>query len=815
MNTLKKLMITLLALCLLLTAAPALAEGADIQCSGMPQEVIAFFAQSQFGGAFVGPNGGVLVENTPGGSFYFAVLQREGHNTLYGFEKKNGKYQYWLVTDAAIPQGEGYISLAHLYGEHYFLLDDPLWLNDAVDLIFTRIDDEEQADSAVLFEVNSAGQWHVRVVSFHACWDEAFLNEDSVFYNLDEGDTRETVYGVVERNLRYFSWADFPKSIKDAREKLTNPPAIPTGELTAQRIKFEGGQKFPVYSGPGETYQRLGNGKAAVSTNDWIQVFGSENGYILIQYDLSSDQMRVGWIDQSALPRGASVSPLRFSYQDAHTAAAAVLTDDPFVSQTPVRSLKGGQAVKWLAVSGNWVYVEIADQGAPIRGFVQRSALTLDDQEALPQAPQGTAYEASFENGIYTAHAQVSMGENNEISASVRVTGPAFWAESGADAITGYQLYANNVPLAVLSTGSKNAGAWDYTFTASAALPQKATLLGLCPVHARSGLVAGEMITLSLESGKAPVIPGNLAVVNNPNPAERLHLRRSATAASASLGKYYNGTQATLIVGGTEYEGFSHVRIGDAEGYMMTEYLAFGAAAGQVNDARPVVTVQNAAGTGLNLRTAPSTDGAVLQLLKNGVQVTVMGLTEDWLHVSFNGQTGYIAATGVAPRLSYDLYTGGGSTGSARKARINGSCSVYSQPITDELLKKTNGDTDPYIMGILSPGDVVTVYQTKDRFAQVDYGGSRYWVSLSALSYLSDAASAESSYQLARMVGTDSVYTTPEDLPFDAGDPRGNIDGYCSDGTEVKVYQVKNGFARIRQNPAGWVHLTSIEFIEN
>ena len=39
----------------------------------------------------------------------------------------------------------------------------------------------------------------------------------------------------------------------------------------------------------------------------------------------------------------------------------------------------------------------------------------------------------------------------------------------------------------------------------------------------------------------------NWAVVHNPNPEDRLHLRTAANQAAASLGKYYNGTPVQVL----------------------------------------------------------------------------------------------------------------------------------------------------------------------------------------------------------------------------------------------------------------------------
>lgn len=62
------------------------------------------------------------------------------------------------------------------------------------------------------------------------------------------------------------------------------------------------------------------------------------------------------------------------------------------------------------------------------------------------------------------------------------------------------------------------------------------------------------------------------AMVNNPDPKDRLHLRMEPDKNSRSKGKYYNGTPVTVL----ETKGaWTHVEIGDAKGWMMSKYLYF------------------------------------------------------------------------------------------------------------------------------------------------------------------------------------------------------------------------------------------------
>ena len=81
------------------------------------------------------------------------------------------------------------------------------------------------------------------------------------------------------------------------------------------------------------------------------------------------------------------------------------------------------------------------------------------------------------------------------------------------------------------------------------------------------------------------------AVVNNPKPTDRLHLREQPDRKSVSLGKFYNRTPVYV----DEIRGeWAHVSIGrDLSGWMMTDYLAFGADMDKVACAFPQLTVKD------------------------------------------------------------------------------------------------------------------------------------------------------------------------------------------------------------------------------
>lgn len=82
------------------------------------------------------------------------------------------------------------------------------------------------------------------------------------------------------------------------------------------------------------------------------------------------------------------------------------------------------------------------------------------------------------------------------------------------------------------------------------------------------------LIPLTEETLKKTLDASGWAVVNNPNPKERLHLRTKPDKNSDSLGKFYNGTPVRVL----ETTGdWCRVAIGTdgMEGWMMKQYLAF------------------------------------------------------------------------------------------------------------------------------------------------------------------------------------------------------------------------------------------------
>ena len=165
-------------------------------------------------------------------------------------------------------------------------------------------------DSA--YFTHEANGWQLTNLSFGDTTQVEVTRSGMTFLTLSDNGkwVKTTVSGVVETAMAQFSMDRFPRTVAAAREHLTNPPTIPDSPWSwtypygfpqpSQYAKLAAGKQYAVYSAPSDTSFRAANGKALLSTNDWVQVFFEEDGYLLVQYAISRHQYRIGYIKADA-----------------------------------------------------------------------------------------------------------------------------------------------------------------------------------------------------------------------------------------------------------------------------------------------------------------------------------------------------------------------------------------------------------------------------------------------------------------------------------------------------------------------------------
>lgn len=232
------------------------------------------------------------------------------------------------------------------------------------------------------------GVWRIKVVTDTNRQMISFVFDDRIGYREGE-DTGEYIdwehnrmkyaYGTYDNRFAAFNIYAFPKTYEEASEALTNPPVTPTDFYTPVSVTLRPREKYDVFAAPGRDSYRAANGKAVMSTNDWVQIFGEEDGWVLVQYDISRDQMRFGYVDASVLPKDTEVQSLIWYDLPEQTIKANIgVTDDPLVSQSMICWLNAGDKVKVLSEFGSWYYIEVTPgTGKTLRGFIPQTVIDL------------------------------------------------------------------------------------------------------------------------------------------------------------------------------------------------------------------------------------------------------------------------------------------------------------------------------------------------------------------------------------------------------------------------------------------------------
>ncbi len=144
----------------------------------------------------------------------------------------------------------------------------------------------------------------------------------------------------------------------------------------------------------------------------------------------------------------------------------------------------------------------------------------------------------------------------------------------------------------------------------------------------------------TLEELNARLDRTKLAVVCNPDPNDRLHLRTKPSREANSLGKFWNGTPVRVL---GERDGWCQVEIGTdgrLTGWMLKKYLVTGEKMDQVT---PCFSQQTLRDDKAETETPIYTDLSLKECYCTHSGWELMGVVNDWLYVvvTDEGETGY------------------------------------------------------------------------------------------------------------------------------------------------------------------------------
>ena len=223
--------------------------------------------------------------------------------------------------------------------------------------------------------------WHISHFDDERTGMVVSLSDDLMTFEDEFGELGYTMRTSFKNRVATFDMAAFLQAAERARSVL------PTG---GERIEgyvlpvpkegsFPKNVRYDVFSAPQADSYRAANGKAMVSSNGVIEIYGETREWLMVRYEVSKSQSRIGYITSDALPLDTPVRALRFAYQPARLMSNAVLTDDPEHSRSALRKLAAGEEVILLAEMDDWAYVETTmPDGRTVRGFIPSAVITVN-----------------------------------------------------------------------------------------------------------------------------------------------------------------------------------------------------------------------------------------------------------------------------------------------------------------------------------------------------------------------------------------------------------------------------------------------------
>lgn len=324
--------------------------------------------------------------DSPMGPVRFSLIRCEHGRMLHGFRLEEGQWVNWLDNTRGIPQAKEldvslYIQRENSgYSQLWYSGDTHPFTAPEGPAVCISTDNGETVEESVTYLIREDGLFLFSYGDHPNCLIDV-VEEELVFYNISYGYDGKARFSFPTDILTVDFYA-LPRNVQDVRISGSEEPNLPApdsfhprgkGEnfLEKQDVTLKPG-KHPVYMGPGKEFGRAANGKAAVSTNGWVQVFGEYEGWLLIHYAVSAEQYRFGWISADALAQGESAPALPLSFGDWVSNEEAIdLMDDPLNSRTPLMHLPQWTQMEQLAKLGDgYSLVRVTMDGRICWGFV-------------------------------------------------------------------------------------------------------------------------------------------------------------------------------------------------------------------------------------------------------------------------------------------------------------------------------------------------------------------------------------------------------------------------------------------------------------
>ena len=194
---------------------------------------------------------------------------------------------------------------------------------------------------------------------------------------------------------------------------------------------------------------------------------------------------------------------------------------------------------------------------------------------------------------------------------------------------------------------------------------------------------------------------------------------------------------SVLSVTGVSDEWYK-VDLNGSAGYIRSDYLSLGTASDSQTGTTSSSSVSGTGvirGTGVRLRSGPSTSHSILTAFDTGATLNVTGESGDWYKVDYNGTEGYVYKTYLSLGGSADSSASDGVT----------AMSDTSATVISAVHFRKGPDTSYSSMQVLSAGTGVTITGETEKWYRVSYDGSEGYIFKTYLTTGAYSASSSSS----------------------------------------------------------------------
>lgn len=188
----------------------------------------------------------------------------------------------------------------------------------------------------------------------------------------------EAIWTTDGITLDEFNITQTPRSLAEMRRLNAVRALLDEADIYSSpvlgRSGDANGRKLAVYSAPDENSYRSAGGKASMSTGGAYMIWGVEDGWTMISYEVSTRTSRIGYVHAEL-----DDDPVLTWAEIPMTAAVdTFLTDDPFVSQYAQAYLPAGTEVSVLSLNNNGT-ITLTDEDGVSTVYVREEYATFSN----------------------------------------------------------------------------------------------------------------------------------------------------------------------------------------------------------------------------------------------------------------------------------------------------------------------------------------------------------------------------------------------------------------------------------------------------